>query len=237
MSGITRVMEHFVLVHSPLVGALTWRLVADHMRRHNLVVFTPTLSDSPDSNEPYWKQHADSVARSLAEIPKDVALTLVAHSGAGPLLPAISRSIRNPVRNYVFVDAGIPVSGATRLDLMRLEDPEWAHEFQTELERGERFPRWSAEALHEVVPNESLRRKLVSELHPRGIDFFSEPVPVFEGWPDSPCVYIQFSDSYKWDAAQARANGWPTYVLEAGHFHMLVEPEKVTQLIVDALGL
>lgn len=227
-------MEHFVLIHSPLVGALTWRLVADQLRRLDLVVFTPTLSDSPDANEPYWKQHADSVARSLAEIPKDAALTLVAHSGAGPLLPVIRRSIPNPVRSYVFVDAGIPVNEATRLDLMKLEDAEWANEFQKELEHGGRFPTWNVDDLSEVVPDENLRMKLVSELRPRGLDFFTEPIPVFDGWPDAPCIYIQFSAAYDWDAAQAESHRWPTYKTEANHFHMLVDPKQVAELIISA---
>ena len=228
-------MEHFVLVHSPLVGPLTWRRVADQMRRLDLVVFTPTLSDSPESNEPYWKQHADSVARSLAELPKDIALTLVAHSGAGPLLPAIRRSIPNPVRAYVFVDAGIPSNGATRLGLMKLEDAKWAKEFQKELEHGGRFPTWSADDLREVVPDESLRAKLVSELHPRGLDFFREPIPVFSGWPDAPCIYIQLSAAYEWDAAQAASRHWSTYQMEAGHFQMLVDPKQVATLILGAV--
>lgn len=227
--------HYYALLHSPLVGGLTWRLVADQLRRLDRVVFTPTLSDFPDVNEPYWKQHSDSVARSLTEIPKDVALTLVAHSGAGPLLPAIRQSIPNPVHAYIFVDAGIPVKGATRLDLMRSEDADWANEFQKELEHGGRFPTWSVDDLREVVPDESLRIKLASELRPRGLDFFTEPIPVFDAWPDAPCIYIRFSAAYQWDFAQARQAGWPTYELQAGHFYMLVEPSQVTQLIVNAV--
>lgn len=225
----------FVLIHSPLVGALTWRLVADQMRRLDLVVYTPNLSDAPDSNEPYWKQHADSVKRSLAETPDDVALILVAHSGAGPILPAIRQSIPNPVHAYVFVDAGIPRNDATRLDLMKSEDAAWANEFQTYLEGGGRFPTWSADDLQEIVPNESLRLKLVSELRPRGLDFFTEPIPVFETWPDAPCIYIQLSAAYDWDAAQAASQHWPTYKTEAGHFHMLVDPKEVADSIINAV--
>ena len=51
----------YVLIHSPLVGPLTWKLVADQMRQRNREVIVPTLVDSPDSEEPYWKQHAESV--------------------------------------------------------------------------------------------------------------------------------------------------------------------------------
>jgi hypothetical protein len=206
------------------------------MRRRGLNVFVPTLNDSPGANEPFWKQHAGSITQALENAPKDIPLTLVAHSGAGPLLPVIRGSLPNPVHAYVFVDAGIPHLNASRLDLMNLEDPEWARDFQKELEGGGRFPTWSFDDLQEIIPSEELRRQIVSELQPRGLDFFTEPIPVFDGWPDATCIYIQFSDAYRQPAAQARQAGWPTYEIEAGHFHILVDPKIVTDLIVDAVS-
>jgi pimeloyl-ACP methyl ester carboxylesterase len=225
----------FILIHSPLVGLLTWSLVANEMRARGLDVIAPALEDSFDSKEPFWKQHADSVARALAPIPTETSLTLVAHSGAGPLLPAIRQSLVNPVHAYVFVDAGIARDGLSRLDLMKSEDPAWAEQFQEELARGERFPTWSFDDLQEVLPKEELRRQMVAELQPRGLDFFTEPIPVFDGWPDAPCIYIQCSAAYEQPAGQARKAGWLTYTLEAGHFHMLVDPAAVTDSILEAL--
>lgn len=226
----------YYLIHSPLVGRLTWTLVADEMGQRGLDIFVPTLIDSPDSKEPFWKQHAESISQALKNIPKDTSITLVAHSGAGPLLPAIAQSLANPVSAYVFVDAGIPRNGATRLDLMKSEDPEWAAGFQKELERGELFPTWSMDDLEEVIPDENLRKQLVAELRPRGLSFFTEPLPVFDGWPDAPCIYILFSAPYQRNAAQARQAGWSTTELEAGHFHMLVDPKAVTDTIVEAVN-
>ena len=225
----------FVLIHSPLVGPLTWSLVADEMRQRGLDVLMPYLEDIPDSKAPFWKQHADSVARALADIHKDTSVTWVAHSGAGPLLPAIRESLVNPVNAYVFVDAGIPRAGASRLHLMKSEDPEWAEGFQQELAQGERFPTWSFDDLQEVIPDASLRQQVVAELRPRGLDFFTEPIPVFADWPDALCVYIQFSESYEQPAAQSREAGWQVYEIEAGHFHMLVDAGTVTDLIIEAV--
>jgi hypothetical protein len=224
-----------ILLHSPLVGPLTWSLVATEMRMRGLDVFVPTLKDSPDSKEPYWKQHAESVSQALAQFPTETSLTLVAHSGAGPLLPVIRWSLANPVDAYVFVDAGIPRVGASRLDLMKVEDPEWANDFQKELERGERFPTWSVDDLQEVIPDVALRQQMVTELQPRGLGFFTEPIPVFDSWPDAPCIYIQFSAPYEKPATQAREAGWQVHRLEAGHFHMLVDAKTVTDLITEAV--
>jgi hypothetical protein len=226
----------YVLIHSPLVGRLTWTVVADQMRQKGLDVVVPLLLDSSDSPEPFWKQHTESVSQALAHIPKSTSIALVAHSGAGPLLPAIRQFLPNPVNAYVFVDAGIPRDGSTRLDLMKWEDPGWAEQFQEGLERGESFPNWSFDDLRDVIPDESLREQMVAEIRPRGLSFFTEPIPVFSNWPDAPCIYIRFSAPYDRPAAQARQAGWPTYELDTGHFHMLVDPAMVTEMIVKAVS-
>ena len=223
-----------MLIHSPLVGPLTWSLVASEMRHRGLNVVLPHLRDSHGSKEPFWKQHAGSVSSALAGIPKDTSLTLVAHSGAGPLLPAVRQMLENPVQAYVFADAGIPREGASRLDLMRAEDPGWAAQFQEHLQAGGQFPNWNSDDLIEVIPDKALRDQMVAEMHPRALDFFTEPILVFKGWPDAPCIYIQFSAPYEQPAALARQLGWSTYKLEAGHFHMLADPEFVTDLIVNS---
>jgi len=226
----------YVLIHSPLVGPLTWNLVAEEMRQRTLEVIVPRLVDSPDSEDSYWKQHADCVSQALNRIPADTPVTLVAHSGAGPLLPVIRESIPNPVHAYVFVDAGLPSKEATRLGLMQSEDSDRARQFQEYLEGGGRFPNWSNEDLQEIIPDQSLREQMLAEIQPRALDFFTEPIPGFKTWPDAACVYILFSEPYRRVAAQARQLGWPTYELETGHFHMLVDPKAVTALIINSVN-
>jgi pimeloyl-ACP methyl ester carboxylesterase len=226
----------WVLVHSPLVGPMTWRLVSDELRRRGEEVLVPALTDSEETVAPYWQQHADSVARALEATPAERPLILVGHSGAGPLLPAIRRRSGRPVTAYLFVDAGIPQDGASRLDLLAWESPEWTEEFRQALTEGARFPTWVEEQLREVIPDVELRRELVAELRPRALPFFKEPIPLFRGWPDAPCAYLQFSSTYAPYAEYARQQGWPVRELEAGHFHMLVEPETVTDVLVELVG-
>ena len=226
----------YVLIHSPLVGPLTWSLVAREMLQRGLDVLVPILEDSPASKTPYWKQHAESIAQAITGISNDSCVTLVAHSGAGPILPVIRQSIPNPVNAYVYVDAGLPQDGATRLDLMKLEDANWAQKFQTYLENGGRFPDWNYDDLREILPDENLCHQMVAELRPRGLDFFTEPIPVFSDWPDAPCIYILFSPPYEQAEVQAQNMGWLTETLEAGHFHMLVDPGTVTDKIIHAVN-
>lgn len=160
-------------------------------------------------------------------------VVLVAHSGAGPLLPAIAeRLARRPV-GYLFVDAGIPKNGLSRLELMGEEDAVFAKGFAAYLNGGGSYPNWSDEDLRPIVPDEALRGAVIAEMQPRGVDFFSEAIPVFSGWPDAPCGYVRLSAAYDRPFAHAQALGWPWRRLDAGHFHMLVEPRVVARAIVD----
>lgn len=225
----------YVLIHSPLVGPLTWQLIHDEMEKRRIASIVPILSDHSNSTLAYWQQHAEAAASSLPPIPRDHSIILVAHSGAGPLLPIIRRSIIHSVAGYVFVDAGIPRDGKSRMDLMRSEDPEWAEQFHQTLLQGGRFPDWNEGDLQEVIPNDILRQKMAAQINPRPLSFFTEPIPVFDGWPDAPCAYIKFSTSYDWDFEQAKQAGWHVHELDAGHFHMLVDPSQVTSEIVNAV--
>jgi hypothetical protein len=225
----------YALIHSPLVGPFTWELVYQALTKQGLKAIIPTLEDNPNSALPYWQQHVESVTHDLAQIPRDESVVLVAHSGAGPLLPGISHQLPHKVIVYVFVDAGLPQDGLSRLELMKLEDKEWAEQFHESLLHGESFPTWTKDDLREIIPDEESRQKLVAEIRPRSLSFFTESIPVFDGWPDAPCVYIKFSEPYNWDAVQAKQIGWDVYELHVGHFHMLVEPLEVADLIVTSV--
>jgi hypothetical protein len=223
----------YVLIHSPLVGPLTWQLVRKEIEKCGLDAVTPTLIDHPQSTQPSWQQHAGSFAKSLNEIPQDRKLVLVAHSGAGPLLPILRQSMSHSIGAYVFVDAGIPRNNSSRIDLMRLQDPQWAEQFHQELLQGKRFPLWNENDLKEIIPDDVLRKKTVAEINPRSLTFFTETIPVFAGWPDAPCAYIKFSSPYDWDYREAVKMGWPVHEVNAGHFHMLVDPFALSDLIIN----
>ncbi len=223
----------FVLIHSPLVGALTWSKVAKELHRHGYAVCLPHLTDSDDVPLPYWQQEAASAARYISEAPLDAPLVLVAHSGAGPILPAIRRAIRHDVQAYLFLDAGIPRDGLTRFDLMALESEERAHGFREHLAAGGSFPNWSDHELREIVPDHETRRALLGELHPRAMRFYDERIPAFLGWEKTPCGYIQFSAAYAAQFRQAQENGWVAREIAGGHFHMLVEPARVAAAIIE----
>ena len=117
----------------------------------------PALVDDPNLERPFWQQHAGSIAKSLAQIPLNQSIVLVAHSGAGPLLPIIRKSPAHSVSAYVFVDAGLPRNNLSRIELMRLEDKQWAEQFHHTLLQGKAYPTWNANNLRETIPDNTVR--------------------------------------------------------------------------------
>ena len=218
----------FVLVHSPLVGPVTWQPVRDELRRRGHPVVVARIGSD---DLPLWSHHADEIAAAILTIPGPAVL--VAHSGAGVLLPAAgSRAVR-PVGAYVFVDAQIPVDGLSRIDLWRAHEPVLVAAMEESLATGERGPFWDDAALRAEIPDEGLRGRFQAEVQARGQEFYGEAIEVFEGWPDAPCGYLQLTDAYEPYAAEAERRGWAVRRLEAGHFHMLVDPGEVADLLED----
>jgi hypothetical protein len=221
------------LIHSPLVGPSMWAPLAAALRRRGQAVFVPELRDDrAGGGGPYWRQQADSAAAQLAAEAGAQPLVLVGHSGAGALLPAVRQALgpRAAVAGYVFVDAGLPIPGQTRLSTFG--DPAEQAEFRAYLENGGRFPAWTEADLATIVPDPAARQQLIAGLRPRGLDFWTEPLPDAPGWPDAPCGYVFFSRAYAEAAADARRLGWPVAELAGGHFHMLVAPEAVAEAVL-----
>jgi hypothetical protein len=136
----------------------------------------------------------------------------------------------------VFIDAGLPTEGgASRLEEIESVNKEFAEELRTTLENGGRYPTWRDEDLGELVPDPASRRALLAELRPRGLDFWTEALPSTTGWPDAPCAYLLFSPPYRPAADRARRVGWPTRLMEAGHFHQVVDPPAVADALMDML--
>jgi hypothetical protein len=140
------------------------------------------------------------------------------------------------VSAYLFVDAGLPEDGGSRLDLLRDELPEMAVEFEKLLAAGGRYPTWTDADLAPLIPDSHVRAGVLAELHPRGGSFWTEPLSVPAGWPNAPCAYLQLSDGYDVPAARAQSLGWPLTRIDAAHFHMLVDPAAVANAMLGLLA-
>jgi hypothetical protein len=231
----TRADPLLVLIPSPLLGPYSWSLVADELGARGWEALVTSDLRDPIGRQPCWQRTVRGVETSLLQVPANHAVALVAHSGAGPLLPAVASALRQPVIVYLFVDAGLPRGGMSRLDAIEAEDAVFAADLQATLEAGQRFPTWTDEQLATMVPDPDRRHALLAELRPRGAEYWTEPLPKVSGWPSAPCGYLQFSPPYRAAAERARRAGWPTRSLLGGHFHQLVDPPAVAEALTDLL--
>jgi hypothetical protein len=227
-----------VLLHSPLVGVESWGRLPEALGGGGVEAVAPAVRG--DDRAPFAGRYVEeAVGRVLAAGAGPGPVVLVGHSGAGPLLGAVGTGLRDagrPAGGYLFCDAGLPLDGASRLDLLAVEDPEMAAAFRAELERGGRFPEWTDQDLAPLVPDPGARAALLGSLRPRGLDFFTEPLPAAAGWPDAPCGFLRLSAAYDGWAAAATARGWPVAGLDAGHFHPLVDPGGVAAALLGLLA-
>jgi hypothetical protein len=233
-------MVAVVLAHSPLTGPQAWGRLPVALRATGATV---VVLDTDDRTPPYATSYVADAARQITAAEPGEAVVLVAHSGAGYLLPQIGatqRAARRGVAGYVFLDAGVPhARGATRLGLLRSEDTEFAAELEALLDSGGVFPTWTDADLAELVPEDDVRRALVGSLRPRGRDFFVEPLPCPPDWPDAPCGLIKLSSAYDVPARVARSRGWTVFEAPVdqpgGHFAPCADPAGVATMLLDLI--
>ena len=191
-----------------------------------------------DDAPPYASHYLARVSLQLADEPSGDRLILIGHSGAGPLLPQVGfarHAAGAPVAGYVFLDAMLPrvPQATTRLALMALEDREFAATLERELRSGEQFPNWSSAELEPLIPDPQHRAVLLAGLRPRGMDFFTEPLPMPEDWPDARCGYLQLSSSYDVPARTASQRAWSVRRLDLHHFAALTHPSEVCDALSE----
>jgi len=223
----------YVLVHSPLTGPVVWGRLPKLLRDRGYEVVVVDVQD--DDEAPFAGRFVTRAAAQISAAELGSPAVYVAHSGAGPLLPPITRALlpppcgslsgaAHPIGGYVFLDAGIPRSGQpSRLDLLREEGGGFAATLLESLRAGARFPAWTVDDLADIVPTLDDRIALVRSLRPRGYDFFTEPLPDLRTWPDAPCGYLRTSAAYDSQVHIAEPRGWPIAKLELGHFPALAD--------------
>lgn len=220
----------FLLVHSPLVGPGTWTPVAAALRTAGHDVTVPDLRPAATTGRP------DAVIAAAARaMPTEWAPpVLVAHSGAGALLPSIADELgEGPL---VFVDAGVPpcagdtTASADFLDRLR------------ELAVDGVLPRWStwwgSDVMTSLVPDDERRAGIAEEMPSVPLAFYETPIRIPDRWCDTaPGAYLLLSEGYRDDANRAQELGWPTVDRPGGHLDIVNHPEDVATLIVELAGL
>ncbi|WP_170140931.1 hypothetical protein [Allonocardiopsis opalescens] len=214
-----------VLLHSPLATAETWGALPERLAAAGLPAVVPAVAD--DDRPPYAVRYVARAALEIAAAGLTGPVLLVAHGDAGPLLPAIAatqRAAHRPVAGYAFVDAALPRAGASdRFDLLDAQRPGESRALRARLDSGGTHPDGPA------PPAGALR--------PRGADFFTEPLPLVQDWPDAPAGCLRTCPEGDAAARQARLRGWPVVERDLGPWAAAAAPGATARALVELLGL
>lgn len=219
-----------LFVHSPVVGPSTWVGVAEVLRRRGFRCAVPDLRPALAQGPPFYPRLAAAAARTVTG---GGAAVLIAHSAAGPLLPAIGEAVAAPVRG-VFVDAQLPHPGRSWFDAA----PAALREQMLAMVDGTVLPPWHEwlppGVLDEVIPDAALRRRFVAELPRVPVAYFAEAAPVTrrlgKRW-----AYLRFSAGYDDAAADAATRNWWVARRDWDHLRMVSAPEAVAELLLQAI--
>ncbi len=213
----------FVLLHSPLLGPMTWQAVAGDLARRGYSVSAPAWPPLSGIGEGFYEALADGAAAAIA--PPADKLVLVAHSGAGALVPALADRLGDRVAGVIFADAILPHPGRSWFDTVPTEMRE---RLRAGAQMGELPPWdewWPPGALERLLPDPDLREALVAELEPLPLGYFEEKAPAAP--PPAPAAYLQLSGAYDDESQVAARSGWPLVRLPLHHLAMLTQPEAV----------
>lgn len=214
----------FVLLHSPLLGPLTWRAVAAALQANGTKAEAPAWTPLSRVEGGYYETLADDMAAQIAA--GEGTPLLVAHSGAGALAPVLAARLPQ-VAGVVFVDAILPHPGRSWFDTA----PQGLRETLLSGVVVGVLPAWSdwwpPGALERLVPDEATRSALIAELEPIPAAYFEEPAPPTA--LAAPAAYLKLSESYEDEARLANRQGWPLVRQPLHHLAPLTEPAVVAR--------
>ena len=211
-----------VLLPSPVLGAASWRPVADELARRGRTV-TVVSYGGPVSGP------LDVLDELLAGVPDEDGLVLVPHSNAGLYVAALAA--RRSVAAALFVDAGLPSAEP----VTPTAPPGLVRHLAGLAGRDGLLPPWSGwwpqAEVAALFPDEPTRLAVQREERRLPLDYFRSAVPSPAGWERLPAAYLGFGDGYAEELAEAGRRGWPTATLPGTHLHLLVDPVAVTDTL------
>jgi hypothetical protein len=205
-----------------LLGPLSWQAAAKALALQGLTVEAPAWPRLSTLGDDCYAALANGMA---ATIDHGAPAILVAHSGAGALLPSVVALAKTRVLGAIFCDAILPHPGLSWFDTA---PPDLAAQLRSGAQAG-RLPAWDAwwppGALERLLPDAVVRAELAEELEPIPLGYFEELAPEIE--LQVPGAYLQLSGAYSEEARLAGRQGWPVVTLPLHHLAMLTHPEAV----------
>ncbi|HEX2074340.1 MAG TPA: hypothetical protein VHF92_11180 [Geodermatophilus sp.] len=212
----------WLLVHPPLLGPAVLGPLAAELRDRGATVRLPDLRATVIPAEGWAGRWVAAAATS------GPAHAVVGFSGAGIVLPAVAAAVE--ARRVIWLDAVVPAARGPA------GWPEQIRQGVAALVEGDRIADWTTwwgpDAMADLLPDEGVRTAVLAEGHRLPADFYDQPVPVPDAWPDDDVTYVQLSPAYDADAAAARAREWRVVGPgDRSHLAVATDPVEVADLL------
>ena len=218
----------FVLIHGAWHGGWVWERVADRLLAAGARVYAPTLTGVGERAHLLaptvdLSTHVNDVVGELAW--KDLTdVILVGHSYAGMVITGVAAKVPERLRSIVFLDAFVPMSGQSVMDIARSKSPPSTAP----------VPPLPAESLVNAADVAWVRQKMT----PQPGATFSEPLASAANLAGlAKRVYIRATvDAMPYFAAAYQKTSadpaWTSYQIDCRHDAMLDQPEQLTKLLL-----
>lgn len=215
-------------IHSPFLAPDTWRSVADAQERMGQRTQILDLRDALEAGGDFYGAFGGLAASRIVD-----RSVLIAHSGAGGIIPSILQCASGRVQAVIFVDALLPHPSRSWMATVPYV---LAERLRARAKDG-RAPPWPSwlpkNALAQLLPDETMRRSLVEGAPAVPLAFLEEPAPDAPRWASCRAfAYLRLSSNYDAEADQARALGWPVDRYDGHHLSMMTEPAAIATAIV-----
>ena len=217
----------YVFVHGAMGGSWDWRVVDSLLTLRGHRVVRPSLTGLGE------RVHLASPSIGLATHIDDVVnailwdglhnVILVGHSYGGMVITGVADRIPDRIRRVVYLDAFLPESGETALDLA---DSIGATFMRANIRGGFIIPTW-------VVDDRAIPRDV-----PQPLRTFTDTLrllnPAFRRIPAAYILTIERGktpDPFQRFADRAAARGWRVYQLEADHVPERSAPAALVALL------
>lgn len=216
--------QRLILLHSPLLGPYSLKASAAELAALGLAADAPAWPRLSSIGESYYATLAQAMAATIDGAGTD-PVVLVAHGGAGALVPELAMHLRAPLAGVIFLDSILPHPNRSWFDTA---PPETREALRAGAQMGQLPPWddwWPPGALAKLLPDNAVRQTLVGELEPLPLAYFEEAAPAAE--LAAPASYLQLSGSYADEMRGAGRLGWPTISLPLNHLGPLSHPKAI----------
>ena len=226
-----------VLVGGGGLAPWVWSRVTPILQPHGMRVVTPQLrATGDDATTPAQVTLDDWIDDLVAAIDAEAEVTLVAHSFAGYVAAgALGRMVRN-VRAVLFVDAVLPVPGASWFQTMGAE----VEEFMRSIARNGATPWFTRQQLDAMYAGHGFSHAdmtwMEEHVTPQPLGTFTQVAtdrPIASLAPDVALHYLRCTRTSPPAASITSATpGWSFSTLDSSHWPMVTAPDALSRSIL-----